>query len=404
MGSCSAGAQVSTITLTNSNSATVTAYFLAEYSLDGGSNWTSKASNQSVAVNSSETLTQSVSHGSAITWRYKTSSTSNSFSGDYTTLSESSTVDCDPNSTITSSFGSVLDRVVLKLPLSIRNNEGSTAYYKIEYSTDGGSSFTTLSSNLSIASGGTDQSQSVAVSHGSTIIWRVTDSLTSGDFTNMSTETQSESSAVDCDPDSTATQSLGACSSGSAVSTLSITNNESVTVYYKVEYSTDGGSTFTEAVSDLTITAGSTNSSQTLSLSAGETVIWRYKDTFEYGSYTGGSFTTLSESSQVLCTDVSVAQSFGSCASGSQTSTFAITNGASANTAAYVKVEYSLDGGTNWTSKASNQSVAANSTENLTQTVSDGGTITWRYEVSLTSNNIYWYMDRNIIGIFCSRL
>ena len=108
--------------------------------------------------------------------------------------------------------------------LSIRNNEGSTAYYKIEYSTDGGSSFTTLSSNLSIASGGTDYAQSVAVSHVSTMIWRVTDSLTSGDFTNMSTETQSESSAADCDPDSTGTQSLGACSSGSAVSTLSITN------------------------------------------------------------------------------------------------------------------------------------------------------------------------------------
>ena len=74
----------------------------------------------------------------------------------------------------------------------------------------------------------------------------------------MSTETQSESSAVDCDPNSTATQSLGSCSGGSAVSTLSITNNDSATVYYKVEYSLDGGSNWNEKISDLAITSGST--------------------------------------------------------------------------------------------------------------------------------------------------
>ena len=97
----------------------------------------SKASNQSVAVNSSETLTQSVSHGSAITWRYKLLP-HQTLSQEITQLYLSSTVDCDPNSTITSSFGSCSISGSKTSTLSIRNNEGSTAYYKIEYSTDGG--------------------------------------------------------------------------------------------------------------------------------------------------------------------------------------------------------------------------------------------------------------------------
>ena len=103
---CSAGARTNTLTLSNSASANATVYFYVDYSTDGGSSWTNKASNQSVAADSSETLTHSVAHGEAITWRYKTSSTSGSFTDSYTTMSASATVDCDPSSTISSSFGS----------------------------------------------------------------------------------------------------------------------------------------------------------------------------------------------------------------------------------------------------------------------------------------------------------
>jgi hypothetical protein len=53
--------------------------FLVEYSLDGGSSWTQKAANQSVAKNASATLTQSVSHDAAIQWRYKSSTASGFF-------------------------------------------------------------------------------------------------------------------------------------------------------------------------------------------------------------------------------------------------------------------------------------------------------------------------------------
>ena len=137
LGACSAGAKTSTLTLSNSNSANTTAYFLVEYSLDGGSNWTQKAANQSVAKNASATLTQSVADGAAIQWRYKASSTSGSFSGNYVTSNDmnSTTVDCPTPQTVSSSqsLGSCSAGAKTST-LNIVNTSGATAYVKIEYS------------------------------------------------------------------------------------------------------------------------------------------------------------------------------------------------------------------------------------------------------------------------------
>ena len=43
--------------MANSASANVTAYFFAEYSLDGGTNWSTLVANQAVAADSSESAT-----------------------------------------------------------------------------------------------------------------------------------------------------------------------------------------------------------------------------------------------------------------------------------------------------------------------------------------------------------
>ena len=51
----------------------------------------------------------------------------------------------------------------------------------------------------------------------------------------MVTEGVPESSAANCVVSSTVSQSLGSCASGAKTSTLSITNNESVTAYYYVQ-------------------------------------------------------------------------------------------------------------------------------------------------------------------------
>ena len=75
----------------------------------------------------------------------------------------------------------------------------------------------------------------------------------------MTEETQSESTAADCDPDSTFSSSFGNCASGAKTSTLTIENTESSdTVYYKIEYKIDNGS-YTTHTSNLSVAASGTN-------------------------------------------------------------------------------------------------------------------------------------------------
>jgi hypothetical protein len=95
LGSCSSGAKTSTLTITNSDSANDTAYVLVEYSLDGGSSWTEKEANQSVAKNASATLTHSVPS----TWQTCSLEIQDfynikSFTGSYSTWGPSYVADC----------------------------------------------------------------------------------------------------------------------------------------------------------------------------------------------------------------------------------------------------------------------------------------------------------------------
>ena len=171
-------------------------------------------------------------HGSTITWRFKDSSTDGNFSGaSYEEQAASSTVDCDPEVTATQAFGSCSSGSQTNT-LTLTNAESATAYVKVEYKIDSGS-YTTLNNNVSVSASSTDTSQSVAVPHGSTITWKITDSFTSADYTNMTAESEVTSSAADCDPDSTFSTAFGSCGSGAKTSTLTINNTESSdTVYY----------------------------------------------------------------------------------------------------------------------------------------------------------------------------
>ena len=108
------------------------------------------------------------------------------------------------------------------------DDDSGTVYYLVEYSTNGGSSYSTASSNLQVTAGATNTSLSQAVAHGSTIIWRYKDSNASGSFGSASYTTLSASSTVDCPIiDVSAEQELGGCSSGAKTSTLTITNSDS---------------------------------------------------------------------------------------------------------------------------------------------------------------------------------
>ena len=316
LGACSTGGGTQTSTLSIANSSGASAYVTVEYSTNGGSSWTvhtdaQEADNLTVTNGSTNTsLTATVPHGSAITWRYKASDTSGDWTGiSYSTLSASSTVDCDPEATVTQSLGSCSAANGSRIStLSITNDDSDTVYYLVEYSTNGGSSYTTASSNLTVGSGATNTSLSQAVSHGSSIIWRYKDSNVSGSFGSASYTTLTASSTVDCDPALTVSQSLGNCSAsgGYKTSTLSIENTESYTVYVYVEYSLNGGSSWTDHPSaeesdGFTVAAGQTDTSLTVNVPDGSAITWRYKDS-PTSSFSGATQSTLSASSTVDCT------------------------------------------------------------------------------------------------------
>ena len=107
------------------------------------------------------------------------------------------------------------------------------------------------------------------------------------------------------DPSSTVSQSLGSCSgpSGTRTSTLSITNNESYTAYYLVEYSTNSGSSYTTAQTNQSISGGATNTTNTVVVSDGGSIIWRYKDSRTSNDFSNASYVTLSTSDTVDCPD-----------------------------------------------------------------------------------------------------
>ena len=107
------------------------------------------------------------------------------------------------------------------------------------------------------------------------------------------------------DPSSTVSQSLGSCSgpSGTRTSTLSITNNESYTAYYLVEYSTNSGSSYTTAQTNQSISGGATNTTNTVVVSDGGSIIWRYKDSRTSNDFSNASYVTLSASDTVDCPD-----------------------------------------------------------------------------------------------------
>ena len=406
LGACSTGGGTQTSTLSIANSSGASAYVTVEYSTNGGSSWTvhtdaQEADNLTVTNGSTNTsLTATVPHGSAITWRYKASDTSGDWTGiSYSTLSASSTVDCDPDATVSQSLGSCSAANGSKTStLSIRNDESDTVYYLVEYSTNGGSSFSTASSNLTVNSGVTNTSLSQAVSHGSSIIWRYKDSNVSGSFGSASYTTLTASSTVDCDPALTVSQSLGNCSAsgGYKTSTLSIENTESYTVYVYVEYSLNGGSSWTDHPSaeesdGFTVAAGQTDTSLTVNVPDGSAITWRYKDS-PTSSFSGATQSTLSASSTVDCTvGISVSQSLGSCSAGSKTSTLSITNNESYTS--YLVVEYSLNGGSSYITHGSGEdgddfSLAGGATDNSTFTVAvaHGQTVIWRVTPSPTTS------------------
>ena len=203
-------------------------------------------------------------------------------------MDASDAVDCDPNITVKNPPDIACSGTQGSSTIEITNNESVTVYVKVEYKIDNGS-YQTASANLSISASATDTSVSQNVPDGSTITWRVTDSFTSGDFTNMSAETQTQSSTVDCAVDTIFNSYFGACTNGAKTSTASIKNNDNgATAYYLVEYKIDSGS-YQTAATNLSVANNATDTSLTASVPHGSTITWRFKDSLTDGNFSGAS-------------------------------------------------------------------------------------------------------------------
>ena len=218
----------------------------------------------------------------------------------------------------------------------------------------------------------------INVSEGQKIIWRYEWSYTDT-FAGSWTYDQT-ASFVNCVKDFTVTQTLGTCNAGVKASTVRLTNNETfATLYFKVERSFDNV--------NFTVVEGNVEVAPTgfqeviVDVPHTKRIYWRVTATNISNNYTAAYATVASivQSDLVECPVVAgtAEASLGNCVGGAQQSTFSFTNPISSNANAFFHIQYTLDGGSNWTTIV--EEVQPGATEQKTIAVPSGQTIRWKY-------------------------
>ena len=133
--------------------------------------------------------------------RYRTSQYDGSFSGSYTAIAESDSVVCSTpaaSAAQTNSCSSGDDNITITLD---NRNQLASYHFKVEYSTDGGTTWSTGDNGLSDKTVGSDTLTTVALkssadlSHGTTVKIRYYTSLTD-DFSGANSSTPVELSDI----------------------------------------------------------------------------------------------------------------------------------------------------------------------------------------------------------------
>ena len=144
MGTCSGGSAVPQLVVTNTGNST--GYFDIEYklTLNGSdvSSWNTLYDGNSIDSGQSKTYTMTAKeHGYQISWRVR-SGTSNPSSGSYTSAGTGLTVDCPVIDVAHSSSWRLFSWCKAStLTLSNSNSANTTAYFLVEYSLDGGTTW-----------------------------------------------------------------------------------------------------------------------------------------------------------------------------------------------------------------------------------------------------------------------
>ncbi len=204
--------------------------------------------------------------------------------------------------------------------------------------------------------------------------------------------------SVDCDPDSTYSQTVTecVCSDGGANSTLTINNNENYTTYYKVMYSLDGGLTWQysnpniESAYDISVAAGAQDSSQTVFVPDGQTITWRIKDTTNGGDFVGQDWESVdaSETVDCGCSGGVVDLTLGSCGNGAATPT--VTLDVNSTDTTYFKIEYKRSTDSDWIVYRSQETVTGGNDAQLqlNVTVPHSASIQVRYRISKSTSTL----------------
>ena len=189
---------------------------------------------------------------------------------------------------------------------TITNTANGSIFVDLQYKlTVDGTDISDWTDNLigyELAQGASIERSLTAQQHGYQITWRARADASSDPTSGSYTSPDGTALTVDCVTAVALTdsQSLGSCSAGSATSTLSLQNTSGSTAYVTVEYSTDGGSTWSvhtdaQEADNLTITNNQTNTSLTVSVPDGSAIQWRYKSSNASGNWTGLSYVTASD-------------------------------------------------------------------------------------------------------------
>ena len=306
----------------NSGSANSPAFFNVQYKIDDGSYQNASNTNVEVAAGGSATLTATVPHGSTITWQYRTSTTDDSYTGSYTPITASDTVNCPvivPS--VSGSLGNCSSgAATYTFTMSNGGSATTAAYFEVQYrvvDVDGNNgAWQSKLTNQSVGIG-SSASTTQSINVGEKIQWKYRTSTNSGSFSGSYTE-ETASSAVSCSIDVAASQALSTCSGASKTSTFTMSNSSSATTtaFFNVQYKIDSGSYQTHS-GGASVSVG-INGSATLTQSVpnGSTITWQYR-TSQFSGTFSGSYTAIAASDTVTCNTPAVSALQGTCSSGS---------------------------------------------------------------------------------------
>src|SRR5881409_3258636 len=337
---------------------------MIERSANGGSTWTTMVSNSG----STATTYSDTGLAAGTTYTYRVSAINSVGTGSPSSNASATTLAVAP-SPPTGLTATAVSSSQINLSWTAPNNGGSAITgYKIERSTDGGTTWTTIVSN----SGSTATTYSdTGLAHTTTYTYRVSAINSVGTGSPSSAISATTLAVVPSSP-----TGLGATAVSSSQINLSWTapadNGGSAITGYKIERSTDGGSSWSTLVANTGIT-GTTYSDTGLA----HTTTYTYRVSAINSVGTSPPSNTASATTSVVSSPPSGLAAAAVSSSQINLSWTAPTdNGGSAITG--YKVERSTDGGTTWSTLVAN-------TGSSTTTYSDTGvthTTTYTYRVS----------------------